>query len=112
MGPRHGPAGPQRDCLAEPREQRDLRAAEGRWLRGGIRAKTGLLLDPYFSGTKIRYLLDKIPDLRARAERGEVLFGTVDSFLIWRLTNGAVPRHRRQQCQPHTAAQHPHTGLG
>ncbi|MHB9076633.1 MAG: glycerol kinase GlpK [Pirellulaceae bacterium] len=53
-----------------------------------IREKTGLLLDPYFSGTKIRYLLDKYPSLRGRAERGEVLFGTVDSFLIWRLTGG------------------------
>ena len=53
-----------------------------------IREKTGLLLDPYFSGTKIRYLLDMYPSLRGRAERGEVLFGTVDSFLIWRLTGG------------------------
>jgi glycerol kinase len=53
-----------------------------------VREKTGLVIDPYFSGTKIRYLLDKIPSLRARAERGEVLFGNVDSFLIWRLTHG------------------------
>lgn len=53
-----------------------------------VRAKTGLLLDPYFSGTKIRHLLDKIPSLRGRAERGEVLFGTVDSFLLWRLSGG------------------------
>jgi glycerol kinase len=53
-----------------------------------IREKTGLVIDPYFSGTKIKYLLDTIPGLRARAERGEILFGTVDSFLIWRLTGG------------------------
>jgi glycerol kinase len=53
-----------------------------------FRQKTGLMLDPYFSGTKIRHLLDTLPGLRARAERGEVLFGTVDSFLIWRLTGG------------------------
>ncbi len=52
--------------------------------------KTGLLLDPYFSGTKIRYLLDRDSELQARAERGEVLFGTVDSFLIWRLTGGKI----------------------
>ncbi|QDT36776.1 glycerol kinase GlpK [Stratiformator vulcanicus] len=52
--------------------------------------KTGLLLDPYFSGTKIAYLLDTIDGLRARAERGEILFGTVDSFLLWRLTGGKV----------------------
>jgi glycerol kinase len=52
--------------------------------------KTGLVIDAYFSGTKIAYLLDTIPGLRARAERGEILFGTVDSFLIWRLTGGKV----------------------
>ena len=53
-----------------------------------FRQKTGLMLDPYFSGTKIRHLLDTLPGVRQRAERGEVLFGTVDSFLIWRLTGG------------------------
>jgi len=53
-----------------------------------FRDKTGLVVDAYFSGTKIKYLLDQIDGLRARAERGEVLFGTVDSFLIWRLTGG------------------------
>jgi glycerol kinase len=50
--------------------------------------RTGLLLDPYFSGTKVKWLLDNIEGARARAERGELLFGTVDSFLIWRLTGG------------------------
>jgi glycerol kinase len=55
-----------------------------------FREKTGLPLDPYFSGTKIRWLLDNVPHLRARAERGEIAFGTVDSFLLWRLTNGRV----------------------
>jgi glycerol kinase len=53
-----------------------------------FRAKTGLVLDAYFSGTKLKHLLDTIPGLRDRAERGEVLFGTVDSYLIWRLTGG------------------------
>ncbi len=53
-----------------------------------IRQKTGLVLDAYFSATKIAHLLNSIPGLRARAERGEVLFGTVDSFLLWRLTGG------------------------
>jgi glycerol kinase len=52
------------------------------------REKTGLLLDPYFSGTKIAHLLESTPGLKARAEKGEILFGTVDSFLIWRLTGG------------------------
>lgn len=53
-----------------------------------FRSKTGLLLDPYFSGTKIAYLLESQPGLRARAESGEILFGTIDTFLIWRLTGG------------------------
>ncbi len=53
-----------------------------------FRERTGLLLDPYFSGTKIAHLLETTPGLKARAERGEILFGTVDSFLIWRLTGG------------------------
>jgi glycerol kinase len=55
-----------------------------------VSERTGLLLDPYFSGTKIGWLLDEVPGARERAERGEVLFGTVDSFLIWRLTGGRV----------------------
>jgi glycerol kinase len=55
-----------------------------------IRDKTGLVLDPYFSGSKLRRLLESIPGLRSRAERGEVLFGTVDSFLIWRLSGGRI----------------------
>jgi glycerol kinase len=55
-----------------------------------FRRRTGLVLDPYFSGTKIRWLLDEVPGLRARAERGEIAFGTVDSWLLWKLTGGAV----------------------
>ncbi len=66
---------------------RRLRAAG---LEPLIRERTGLVLDPYFSGSKIRHLLDKHPELRPRAERGEVLFGTVDTYLIWRLTGGRV----------------------
>lgn len=55
-----------------------------------FRRKTGLVVDPYFSGTKVKHLLDSHDGLRARAARGEILFGTVDSFLIWRLTGGRV----------------------
>ena len=55
-----------------------------------VRRRTGLLLDPYFSATKIVHLLETVPGLRARCAAGEVLFGTVDSFLIWRLTGGRV----------------------
>ncbi|MBZ8117222.1 glycerol kinase GlpK [Roseovarius sp. LXJ103] len=65
----------------------DLRAAGHEAL---VRAQTGLLLDPYFSGTKLKWILDQHPGARMRAAKGELLFGTVDSFLIWHLTGGAV----------------------
>ena len=55
-----------------------------------VRRRTGLLLDPYFSATKIVHLLETVPGLRERCARGEILFGTVDTFLIWRLTGGRV----------------------
>jgi glycerol kinase len=55
-----------------------------------FRRKTGLLLDPYFSGTKIAWMLDHISGARERGERGELCFGTIDSFLIWRLTGGKL----------------------
>ena len=57
--------------------------AEG--LEDDVRARTGLVLDPYFSGTKAKWLLDNVPGARARAERGEILFGTIDTWLAWRL---------------------------
>ncbi len=53
-------------------------------------ATTGLLLDPYFSGTKLKWLLDNVEDARFKAENGDLIFGTVDSFLIWKLTEGAA----------------------
>jgi glycerol kinase len=59
-----------------------------RGLEEKIRAKTGLVLDPYFSATKLGWLLDHVPGARARAERGELAFGTVDSWLVWNLTAG------------------------
>ncbi|MEM0897648.1 MAG: glycerol kinase GlpK [Verrucomicrobiota bacterium] len=55
-----------------------------------VTARTGLLLDPYFSGTKIAWLLDNVNGTRTRAEKGELAFGTIDTFLIWRLTGGKV----------------------
>ena len=55
-----------------------------------VAARTGLLLDPYFSASKIAWLLDSVPGARERAERGELAFGTVDSWLLWKLTGGAV----------------------
>lgn len=55
-----------------------------------VRRKTGLVIDPYFSGTKITWLLDNVEGARAAAERGDLAFGTIDSFLLWRLTGGRV----------------------
>ena len=55
-----------------------------------IREKTGLLIDAYFSGTKLRWILENVPGVRERAEKGELLFGTVDTWLIWKLTGGKV----------------------
>jgi glycerol kinase len=55
-----------------------------------VTARTGLLLDPYFSATKAQWLLDHVPGARARAERGKIAFGTIDTWLIWKLTGGKV----------------------
>ena len=66
----------------------DQLAAEG--LVDTIRGKTGLVIDPYFSGTKIRWILENVPGARNQAERGELLFGTVETWLIWKLTGGRV----------------------
>ena len=65
-------------------------AMKARGLEESVRAKTGLPIDPYFSGTKIRWILDNAPDGQRRGEAGELLFGTVDSWLMWNLTNGTV----------------------
>ncbi len=59
-----------------------------RGLEETVRRKTGLVIDPYFSATKVKWLLDHVEGLRARAERGEIAFGTIDSWLVWRLTGG------------------------
>ena len=65
----------------------ELRASQE---AGDIRARTGLVIDPYFSGTKLRWLLDHVPGARAQAEAGELAFGTIDTWLLWRLTGGRV----------------------
>ena len=62
-------------------------------LRGSkdtIRQKTGLVIDAYFSATKLRWILENVEGVRERAEKGELLFGTVDTWLIWKLTHGRV----------------------
>jgi len=61
-------------------------------LEPSVNNKTGLLIDPYFSATKIRWILDNVPGARQRAERGELAFGTIDCFLLWRLTGGREHR--------------------
>ena len=66
------------DCLTE------------QGLVDSIRSKTGLVIDPYFSGTKIRWILENVPGAREQAENGELLFGTVETWLIWKLTGGRV----------------------
>lgn len=65
-----------------------LKAQEG--LVEKVREKTGLIIDAYFSGTKIKWILDNVPGARERAEAGKLRFGTVDSWLVWRLTRGEV----------------------
>src|SRR5271169_1388760 len=55
-----------------------------------FRRKTGLVIDPYFSGTKVKWMLDNVSGLRARAKRGEIAFGTIDSWLVYRLTGGKI----------------------
>jgi glycerol kinase len=71
--------------------RRTAELAESLWPHARmIKEKTGLVPDSYFSGLKIRWLLDNVPGLRARAEKGKVLFGTIDSWLIWKLTGGRV----------------------
>lgn len=75
-----------------------------------VSARSGLLLDPYFSGSKIAWILDNVPGARARAARGELAFGTVDSFLLWHLTGGkahktdATNASRTMLCNIHTGA--------
>ena len=66
----------------------DQLASEG--LVDTIRQKTGLVIDPYFSGTKIRWILENVPGVRQQADQGELLFGTVETWLIWKLTGGKV----------------------
>ena len=77
-----------------------------------FRARTGLPIDAYFSGPKIAEILDRQPGLRARAERGELAFGTVDTFLDLAADRRPGPRHRRVECQPDAAVRHPPAGLG
>ena len=77
-----------------------------------IRERTGLVIDAYFSGSKVAWILDNVPGARARAEAGKLAFGTVDSWLVWKLTERRDAHHRRQQRLAHDAVQHPHGSPG
>ncbi|MEZ5044219.1 MAG: glycerol kinase GlpK [Saprospiraceae bacterium] len=63
---------------------------KGKGYEDYVRQNTGLVIDAYFSGTKVKWLLDEVPGARAKAEKGDLLFGTIDSWLIWKMTGGAV----------------------
>lgn len=63
---------------------------ESKGLTEKIKEKTGLIIDPYFSGTKLRWILENVPGARARAEKGDLLFGTIETWLIWKMTGGRV----------------------
>ena len=69
-----------------------------------IREKTGLLVDPYFSGTKIRWILDQDPELQRRAEAGELEFGTIDSWLLWKMTGGNAKAGALHRTDPTNAS--------
>ena len=77
-----------------------------------IQQRTGLLIDSYFSATKISWILDNVAGARNLAEAGKLAFGTVDSWLVWKLTHGAAPRHGYQQRLPQHAVQHSYPRLG
>jgi glycerol kinase len=65
-------------------------ALKARGFEAHVRERTGLVIDAYFSATKLQWILDQMPGARERARRGELLFGTVDTWLLWKLTGGAV----------------------
>ena len=77
-----------------------------------VREKTGLLLDPYFSGTKLKWLLDEVPGARADAEAGKLAFGTVDSFLLWRLTGGTQHKTDATNAGANTDVQYSYPTVG
>ena len=77
-----------------------------------IAAKTGLLLDPYFSASKIAWLLEHVSGARALAQAGRLAFGTIDCFLLWRLTGGQGARDRCQECGAHAVVRYRARAMG
>ena len=77
-----------------------------------VKKKTGLIPDAYFSGSKLAWILDEVPGVRERAEQGKLLFGTIDTWLMWNLTGGASICHRLYQCLQNHAVGHTPSLLG
>lgn len=77
-----------------------------------VQERTGLRLDPYFSASKLVWLLNHVPEARAMAAAGELLFGTVDTWLVWQFRHGQTPHHRCIQCLAHFADEPTHRHLG
>ena len=77
-----------------------------------IQKKTGLVLDAYFSGTKLKWILDNVAGARQRAEAGTLAFGTVDSWLAWKLTGGALHVTDASNASRTLLLQHPHATMG
>lgn len=90
------------------RTSEDCARMESQGLQKFFKDKTGLLIDPYFSATKIKWILENVEGVRERAEKGEILFGTVDCWLIWNLTGGKGTRYGLLQCFQDYAFQHSH----
>ncbi len=89
------------DRRAEP----TCAALRARGLEGLFRDKTGLIIDAYFSGTKLKWILDNVAGARLAAQRGELAFGTVDTWLMWQLTGGGDAGNAcRRRCTPPTSA--------
>ncbi|HCW92789.1 MAG TPA: glycerol kinase, partial [Flexistipes sinusarabici] len=75
----------------QSRQTADIcRQLKSKGLENIFREKTGLVIDPYFSGTKIKWILDNVEGARQKAEKGDLLFGTIDTWLLWKLTKGKV----------------------
>ena len=77
-----------------------------------IREKTGLVIDAYFSGTKLKWILDNVRRSKERAVKGELLFGTVETWLIWKLTSGTSSYHGLFQCCPYYDVQYQYSCMG
>ena len=90
LEPDDRPSDPQRDRLAGSPDGALCAELKDRGCETLVSKRAGLLLDPYFSATKIAWILDNVPGARTEAERGDLAFGTVDSFLVWCLTSGKV----------------------